>query len=87
MKESTFHFGDIVENPWASVDNPTKYAVFIRYKTVNGQRCLHKTDGVKWWDTMRGPCDRGLVNKKVGTIWDTNFTSPVIVALIEDLKK
>jgi len=57
-------FGDIVVNHWASVDNPTREGVFIRYVSRYA-KCTDMKD--KFWDNIN---DEDGKLEKVGSIFD-----------------
>ncbi|GAA5417949.1 hypothetical protein Pryu01_03027 [Paraliobacillus ryukyuensis] len=64
MKLERFKFGDIIENGWASKDNPTRIGIFVRHK----KKTIEKTNGKgKFWETYH---DSDNKNKKIGTIFD-----------------
>lgn len=48
-------FGDLIENTCASTDNPRKFSIFVRYKTIprgriNSGKWIQCTDGKgKFW--------------------------------------
>lgn len=51
----TWHFGDVVENQWASLDNPTRRGYFVRYIDRTGRlnpgRYAEITDSYgKFWE-------------------------------------
>ena len=59
----TFKFGDVVENGWASEDNPTRTGVFVRKGsregTMNAGPYIRLTDMKgKFWESPIGPCHR-----------------------------
>jgi len=61
-----FKFGDIIENEWASLDNPIRKGVFIRYQVHWKNKVMLMTDGKDYfWLGNAGPDAK---NKKIGTI-------------------
>lgn len=64
MRLEKFKFGDIIENGWASVDNPTRIGIFVRRK----KRTIELTDGRgKFWEVYHNDDNR---NKKIGSIFE-----------------
>jgi hypothetical protein len=54
-----FKFGDLLENGWASDENPTKRGYFVRYfvrnSRMNGGPVVEMTDGNgSFWTQMAG---------------------------------
>ncbi|TCU34122.1 hypothetical protein [Rhizobium azibense] len=68
-----FQFGDVIENGWASDDNPTKRGVFLYYKVRTGRlnpgkHAVLRSDGGSLGEFRIGK-DSKLT--KVGTIFDS----------------
>ena len=65
----SFKFGDILENGWASEDNPTRFGIFVR-KVSKGYEL---TDGKgKFW--IQGKSDHKL--KVLGSVLKTENIIP-----------
>lgn len=76
-----FEFGDIIENGWASDDNPTKRGVFIRYirrtgKLNPGKHAVVRFDGGGLGEFR---VDMEAKLQKVGSIFDDRDEARQIV--------
>lgn len=69
-----FQFGDIIENGWASGDNPTKRGVFIQYKHRSGRLNPGKQAVIRFDSGNLGEfrIDMEARLTKVGTIFDAD---------------
>ncbi|MEB6549108.1 hypothetical protein MXL46_08360 [Heyndrickxia sporothermodurans] len=64
MKLERFKFGDIIENGWASKDNPSSKSIFIRHK----KKTIEVTDGKgKFWEIYHDSENR---NTCIGSIFE-----------------
>ncbi|MDF1509718.1 hypothetical protein PZE06_16380 [Robertmurraya sp. DFI.2.37] len=64
MREIKFQFGDIIENGWASEDNPIRKGIFVRHK----KKLIELTDGQgKFWEVYH---DKDNKNVRIGNIYE-----------------
>ena len=64
--QNAFSFGDIIENGYASDDNPHKLGIFLRYSKCRNALTIYLTNGNgSFWHTMD---DNHSKNKTVGSI-------------------
>lgn len=69
-----FQFGDIIENGWASKDNPTKRGVFLRYLHRTGKLNPGKHAVLRFESGVTGEfrIDMEARLTKIGTIFDAD---------------